>query len=233
MELRRRLVLASFNNGKRAEVSAILGDIDVLAPTDFGIERLPPEDGESFLENALVKAACVASRTGMMAVGDDSGLQVPALGGRPGVHSARFAGPGADDAANISRLLSELDGVQDRSARFVCTAVLVVPFLVEPGLVECLTIPDGISVFPVSSCGRLPDGFCAFASCGAVDGKIIDDRRGHDGFGYDPVFLVPSLGLTFAQIPSDLKNDLSHRGKAFRALASLIARIPDKDLQDE
>lgn len=223
-----RLVLASFNKGKRREVSRILHDIDVLSPPDFGIAGLPPEDGSTFLENAVIKAAFVAFQTRMMAVGDDSGLEVEALEGRPGVHSARFAGPDADDAANIDKLLAELESVGNRKARFACTAVLVVPFQVEPAVLADVQPVQGIKVIQVSAAGRLPDGFSAFAACGTVEGEIIDDRRGHDGFGYDPVFLVPSLGLTFAEIPPDLKNDMSHRGKAFRALAPLIARISDR-----
>ncbi len=137
--------------------------------------------------------------TGLPAIADDSGLEVDALGGAPGVYSARYAGPGADDAQNNAKLLEALRGVPAarRGARFRCVAVFVDP-------------ARGIEL--------VRDGAC--------EGEILDGPRGTDGFGYDPLFLVPAAGRTMAELPLDEKNRLSHRAAAFRALAAALGRLP-------
>jgi XTP/dITP diphosphohydrolase len=236
-----RLVLASFNKGKRREVAALLDGIgmEILSPTDFGMHDLPPETGETFLDNAIIKAAAVAKASGLMAAGDDSGLEVDALGGQPGVRSARYAGDAHDDAANNRRLLAELKDVDDRSARFVCTVALVVPFqvcgcILDP-VVSCGPRPGGPRRgLPVPVVHPLvPAGWMAFAATGAVDGVIIDDARGTDGFGYDPIFLKPELGRTFAELTGEEKNALSHRGQAFTSLIPLIRALAAFQRQNE
>lgn len=149
------------------------------------------EDGETFEANALEKARVLSELTGAPAFADDSGIEVDALDGRPGVYSARYAGvDGADqDRANLEKLLEELDGVPEpeRTARYVCALAYVVP-------------------------GRDPEMFR-----GTLEGRIIDAPRGSGGFGYDPIFLLPHRGLTVAEISADEKHAISHRGKAVRA----------------
>lgn len=227
-----RLVLASFNPSKRREVAKILSGtgIEVLSPPDFGIKGLPPEDGDTFLENALIKAVHVCRATGLCAVGDDSGLEVNALDGRPGVHSARYAltgdvfDDGHNDEANNVKLVSELAGIEDRTASFVCTAALCVPRVLRSDRYSVPAgLPDGVEM--IDTHPRLPPDIVAFTVRGTVDGVITDEPRGTDGFGYDPIFFVPELGLTFAQVPGDRKNELSHRGQAFRVLPSLLRAL--------
>ena len=196
-----RLVLASANPDKSAEIAAILGaavpGLDLASrPAD-----VPDVDevGTTLLENARLKAAAIAEATGEPAVADDTGLVVDALGGAPGVWSARFAGEGATYADNVAKLLKELDGIapEQRTARFE-TAALV----------------------------RWPDG-SEVAVTGAVDGVIATEVRGSRGFGYDPVF-VPTEGdgRTFAELLPLEKHAVSHRGRAFRALAAELAKLP-------
>ena len=196
-----RLVLASANPDKSAEIAAILGaavpGLD-LASRPAGVPDVD-EVGTTLLENARLKAAAIAEATGEPAVADDTGLVVDALGGAPGVWSARFAGEGATYADNVAKLLKELDGIapEQRTARFE-TAALV----------------------------RWPDG-SEVAVTGAVDGVIATEVRGSRGFGYDPVF-VPTEGdgRTFAELLPLEKHAVSHRGRAFRALAAELAKLP-------
>ena len=187
-----RLVLASANPDKSAEIAAILGaavpGLDLASrPAD-----VPDVDevGTTLLENARLKAAAIAEATGEPAVADDTGLEVRALGGRPGVHSSRFAGPGATYADNVAKLLAALEGAGDRRARFRTLALVC--------------FPDGREV----------------AAEGVVDGRIAPEPRGAQGFGYDPVF-VPEEGdgRTFAEMTLAEKQAVSHRGRAFAALA--------------
>ena len=193
-----RLVLASANPDKAAEIAAILGaavpGLD-LAPRPAGVPDVD-ETGDTLLENARLKAAAIAEVTGEPAVADDTGLVVDALDGAPGVFSARFAGEGATYADNVAKLLKELDGVapEGRTARFETVALV-----------------------------RWPDGR-EVAVTGAVDGVIATEARGSRGFGYDPVF-VPSEGdgRTFAELLPLEKHAVSHRGRAFRALAAQLA----------
>ena len=193
-----RLVLASGNAGKLAEFGALLADVDrVLVPqATLGVEDIE-ETGLSFVENALLKARHAARVTGLPALADDSGLCVDALGGAPGLYSARYAGAHGDARANIERLLRELDGVPDerRSARFRCVIVLLRHAQdPEPLIAE-----------------------------GSWAGRILKAPRGTHGFGYDPVFLDPVHGLSAAELAPPLKNRISHRGQA---LAQLRARLP-------
>lgn len=187
-----RLVLASGNPGKIREFTQL------LAPLGLPIEAMPPgleieETGATFDENARLKAVAVARATGQWALADDSGLCVTALGGAPGVHSARYA---ASDAARIERLLRELAGAADRSARF--TAALAV---------------------------AAPDGAVAIAVEGHCPGLILEAPRGEGGFGYDPVFFVPAAERTFAEMDKELKGRLGHRGQAFSLLEPQLQRL--------
>ncbi|ADL08516.1 XTP/dITP diphosphatase [Thermosediminibacter oceani] len=181
------LVIATKNRGKLKEFKEMLSDIplNIISLLDFpGIEV--EESGSTFEENAVMKAKKVLELTGIASLGDDSGLEVAALGGRPGVHTARFAGPGAGDVDNINKLLNELKGVpwEKRQARFVC----------------CL-------------CFALPDGR-VFVEYGYLKGLITFEPRGTMGFGYDPVFFVPELGKTLAEATPEEKNAVSHRARA-------------------
>jgi XTP/dITP diphosphohydrolase len=196
--LPRRLVLATTNRGKLREVAEILAPDGV---TVVGIAEVAPgwsvvEDGATFAENARLKAADLARRTGLPALGDDSGLEVDALGGRPGVRSARYAGEHATDAENVTLLLHELDGVPDdaRAAAFRCALVLA--------------WPDGTYVEA--------DGRCA--------GRIARAPRGEGGFGYDPVFIDPASGRTFGELSAEAKNAFSHRRRALDALRARLGR---------
>lgn len=191
-----RLVLATNNRGKLLEVAAILGAVGV---TVVGSAAVAPgwsvvEDGATLAANARRKAESLARLTGLPALGDDSGLEVAALGGRPGVRSARYAGAHATDAENTARLLRELAGVPDaeRAAAFRCALVLA--------------WPDGRSVEAEGRC----------------DGFIATTPRGEGGFGYDPVFVDPASGRTFAELPAAAKNALSHRRRALDALVRAL-----------
>jgi XTP/dITP diphosphohydrolase len=187
------------NPGKLREFRQIL---EPLGYDVRGIDDLETfeviEDGDTFDANAIKKAQAVVDRTGEPAVADDSGLVVDALGGAPGVHSARWAGVGGDraDAANRDKLVREIAGVPEakRSARFVCVLAYC-----EPGADPTLFR-------------------------GEVEGRIIDDERGSGGFGYDPLFLVPERGLTTAEMLAEEKNAISHRGRALRALVAFLTR---------
>jgi XTP/dITP diphosphohydrolase len=192
-----RLVLASDNRGKLAEFQALLGEDWLLLPQgQLGVEPAE-ETGESFTANALLKARHAARLTGLPALADDSGLEVDALEGAPGVRSARYAGEGADAAANNHKLLSALAAIPDerRTARFRCVLALV-------------------------RHAEDPDPLLAE---GSWEGRIALAPRGAQGFGYDPVFIPAGIGLTAAELDPADKNRRSHRGRAARALAALLA----------
>ena len=195
---RPRLLLASANRGKLRELRTILGGLGVelvgLAEAGLGEPPEVEETGDTFLENALLKGRAYAAWSGLAAVADDSGLEVDALGGAPGVRSARYAGPGASDQANLDKLLTALAGVppQRRTARFRCAAVLVDPKAGE------------------------------WHAEAAWDGTILDAPRGSGGFGYDPVFLPDGWEQTSAEVDQATKDAASHRGQAFRALRPAI-----------
>ncbi|HKV42252.1 MAG TPA: RdgB/HAM1 family non-canonical purine NTP pyrophosphatase [Blastocatellia bacterium] len=189
-----KVLVATTNSAKVAEISRILLDCGL---DSFGLPAAECDDvqetGATFEENALIKARYHHQRTGLITVADDSGLEVDALGGAPGIRSARYAGPGATDAVRIRRLLGDLSEVpgDKRGARFVCAAAIA--------------WKGGERVFP-----------------GEVHGRILDSPRGLDGFGYDPVFFYAPLSRTFAELTREQKSKVSHRGIAFEKLAAWI-----------
>lgn len=196
----KQLVLASGNAGKLKELSALLAPlgIEVLPQSAFNVSEAE-EPHPSFVENALAKARHAARATGLPALADDSGLCVDALGGAPGVLSARFAGEPKSDARNNALLLERLAGETRRGARFYCALVLV----------------------------RHADDPQPLIACGEWRGEILDAARGQGGFGYDPLFLIPDLEQTAAQVPAELKNVLSHRACAFRQLLEKLQAEAD------
>lgn len=208
---RNSVVIASRNQGKIAEFRELLQELelDVLSLTDFpGLPEVA-ETGATFQENALLKARAAAIATGLAAVADDSGLEVDYLKGAPGIFSSRYAGSDHDDAANIRKVLAALEGVpaSRRTARFRC--------------VMAIAMPDGGEY--------LSEGVC--------EGRITTAPRGEDGFGYDPVFLIPSLGLTFAELGALVKNRISHRAQAMTNAREILAllKVPSNasDLSQE
>ncbi len=191
-----RIVIATKNPGKVREIAAVMADlpIDWVTLSDLPEIDEPVEDGETFDANARLKARYYAEKTGLWALADDSGLVVDPLGGGPGVYSARYAGEPCDDLANNAKMVRELQGVplEERTARFRCAIALADPQRV---LAEAE---------------------------GKIEGLIIDEPRGSNGFGYDPHFLVPSLGKTTAELDPEHKNSISHRGNALRAIKPLL-----------
>jgi XTP/dITP diphosphohydrolase len=188
--------MASGNRGKLREIARILMDLNfsVVPQSDFNVSDVD-ETGDTFVANALIKARHAVAATGLPAIADDSGLAVDALQGRPGVFSARYAGPDANDAENIDKLLRELAQVEDahRGATFHCVACFV-----------------------------MPDSDDAVIAEGSWRGSIAQQRIGEGGFGYDPVFIDSELGVTAAQLSAEEKNQRSHRGKALAELARLL-----------
>jgi XTP/dITP diphosphohydrolase len=191
-----RLVIASSNDGKLREFRRLLSPlgIEVVAQAELGIPDAD-EPHPTFVENALAKARHASARATLPALADDSGICVRALGGAPGVQSARFAGEPKSDARNNRKLIDALRGVSDRRAHYACVLVLV----------HRADDPE-----PIIAEGRW-------------HGTIVDEPRGAGGFGYDPHFLDPATGLTGAELPLERKNELSHRGQALRALIGRIA----------
>jgi XTP/dITP diphosphohydrolase len=192
-----RIVLATRNPGKIVELRRILADIDVV-----GLEAYPQiedvaETGLTFAENSLLKAHAVAQGSGLPAVADDSGLCVDALNGMPGIFSARWSGRHGDDQANLDLLLAQISDVPDahRQAHFACTAALALPTGEE------------------------------WVAEGAIHGSLIRERRGVHGFGYDPIFVPDGDTRTTAELEPDEKDSISHRGRAFRALAEIISQV--------
>jgi XTP/dITP diphosphohydrolase len=192
-----KAVLASSNAGKVREFAALLAarHIEVIAQSAFGIVT-PPETGRTFLENALLKARHAAQRSGLPALADDSGIEVDALGGRPGVWSARYAGEHASDTDNSNLLLQELAGVPEaqRRARYRCVLVWV----------RSAADPDPI------------------VTAGVWEGQVLTAPRGTGGFGYDVIFQPDGYELSAAQLPAAQKNAISHRGQALRALLAAL-----------
>ena len=185
------IVLATGNRGKQVELEPLFANFGFKLTTqaELGIDPAP-EDGLTFVENALAKARHVAERSGRPALADDSGLIVDALSGAPGVRSARYAGPEADDRANNARLLEALAGQSNRSARFHCVLVLL----------------------------RSAEDPAPLMASGSWEGQILEAPRGSHGFGYDPLFFDPQLGKCAAELERDAKTQVSHRGQAVRAL---------------
>lgn len=191
------IVLATNNKKKVEEFQAILGkyDIELKSLTDFGRLPEPVEDGETFDENAYKKALHYAKILGLPAIADDSGLSVVALEGKPGVHSARYAGENATDKDNCLKLLEKMNGITDRRATFHC--------------VLSIAVPSGPALTYEATC----------------DGVITETFIGEDGFGYDPLFLLPNKGKTFAEMAMEEKNTVSHRAKALSEFAREFPKV--------
>jgi len=189
--------MATGNPGKIREIAELLEPLgsEVVAQSEFDVTGAD-ESGDTFEANALIKARHAVKATGLPAIADDSGLVVDALDGGPGVYSARYAGPDADDEKNIDKLLAALDGIEERAAAFHCVACYVAP-------------------------GGQPPVF----GRGTWRGRILDERRGSGGFGYDPVFLDPESDRASAELTAAEKNARSHRGKALRDLVDRLAAL--------
>lgn len=192
-----RVVLASGNRGKVREIGAMLSGmaLTVLPQSDFEVPTAA-ETGLTFVENAILKARNAAMHTGLPAIADDSGIEVRALNGAPGVHSAVYAGEGAGDQENLEKLLRACEAVPEgeRAARFVCVMVYL----------------------------RHAEDATPLIAQGTWRGELLRAAIGENGFGYDPIFFVPERGCSSAQLPPEVKNRLSHRGQALRALVALL-----------
>jgi len=193
-----QLVLATRNAKKLAELDRLLAsaglDVEILGSDAFSDLPEIEETGSTFAENSLIKARAVAAHTGLIAIADDSGLCVDALNGQPGIYSARWAGQGATDESNLDLVLEQIREVEParRTAHFACAAALVLPSGEE------------------------------YVVQGQVNGVLLTQRRGVGGFGYDPIFLPDGFDITTAEMTSDQKDAISHRGQAMRALVPLI-----------
>ena len=194
----KEIILASSNQGKVREINQLLTglDLNVHPQTEYGVPDIE-ETGLTFVENAILKARNAAQHTGLPAIADDSGIEVDALRGEPGIYSARYAGEGASDQANLEKLLAELGDlpVEKRTARFQCLMVYM---------------RDANDPTPL---------ICQ----GTWEGRILFEPRGENGFGYDPVFYVPTHDCSSAELAADVKNSLSHRGQALRKLLAAFA----------
>jgi XTP/dITP diphosphohydrolase len=195
----REIVLASNNPGKVREIAQLLAtlDLSVLPQSQFDVPDVE-ETGLTFVENAILKARNAARKTGLATIADDSGLEVDALNGAPGIHSSRYAGVGSSDQANLDKLLQALTDVPqgDRRARFQCLMVYLAHEH-DPTPLICQ---------------------------GTWEGRILFEPRGDNGFGYDPVFFVPAHNCSSAELPPEIKNELSHRGQALRMLVATLAK---------
>lgn len=193
-----RVVLASSNAGKVREINQLLAEqeIQVVPQSQFDTPEAE-ETGLTFVENAILKARNAARHSGLPAIADDSGIEVDALKGAPGIYSARFAGPACDDQANNDKLLADLEGVADeaRTARFQCVLVYL----------------------------RHADDPTPIICQGTWEGRILHAPQGENGFGYDPLFLVPEFGCSSAELAPEQKNALSHRGQALRQLVTALS----------
>ncbi len=193
-----RIVLASNNQGKVREIGQLLADrnMEVLPQSAFDIPEIE-ETGLSFVENAILKARNAAAHSGLPAIADDSGLEVDALNGAPGIYSARYAGPGATDADNNAKMLEALADVPDeaRTARFQCLMVYM-RHAEDPVPIICQ---------------------------GSWEGRILRTPQGENGFGYDPLFFVPEKNRSAAELPPEVKNAMSHRGKALQCLLRALS----------
>ena len=194
----KEIILASSNQGKVREINQLLAGLDlhVQPQTDFGVPDIE-ETGLTFVENAILKARNAAQHTGRPAIADDSGIEVDALNGAPGIYSARYAGMGASDQANLEKLLTELGDLPEekRTARFQCLMVYM-RHANDPTPLICQ---------------------------GSWEGRILFKPQGENGFGYDPVFYVPTHDCSSAELAADVKNSLSHRGQALRKLLAAFA----------
>ena len=197
-----KILLATQNQGKVRELQEMLadGDIEVLSLLDFPDWQEVEESGSTFAENAALKARAAVSRTGLISLADDSGLEVDALDGAPGVYSARFAGEPKDDERNNDKVLELLEAVPDerRTARFRCSLVIAAP--------------DGEE----------------YHTEGTVEGRILRQRRGKGGFGYDPIFFVTEFARTMAELNLTQKNKISHRGQALRKVIPILEALKNR-----
>jgi len=195
-----KLLIATRNRGKKREYARLLEglEVELIALDDLGVTKTIKEDGASYTENALLKARGYAAATGLLTLADDSGLEVDALDGAPGVLTARYAGEGATDEHHYLLLLEQLKDVphEHRTARFRCVVALAWP----DGRVE------------------ITEGVC--------EGRITREPRGEHGFGYDPVFYVPEYGCTMAELPPEIKNRISHRARAATVASEILSRCP-------
>lgn len=202
-----KLVLATKNEGKIREMTKLLAgqDIEILSLADFPEIEEIVEDGETFRENAVIKATEVCMQTGLTTLADDSGLEVDCLAGLPGVYSARFAGEEKDDSANNKKLLELLDGTpeEQRKARFKCV----------------------IAVADTDTFVYIAEGTC--------EGIIAQEQRGDGGFGYDPLFYLPEHGKTFAELDLETKNKISHRAKALAGVLDILSDLKKMMEDDE
>ena len=192
------LLIATTNPGKWREFAELLAGLParLVSPADMHITEAVEETGQNYAANARLKAEALARRSGLVTLGDDSGLEVAALGGRPGLYSARYAGPGASDADRREKLLQELSQLPaPRPARFVCAAAVA-----RPG--------GAVREF---------EGECL--------GEIAFEARGAGGFGYDPIFFVPERGATMAELPREIKNSISHRARAVQAAWAYLEAV--------
>lgn len=194
-----KILVATTNKGKLREYAELLADLPVewVSLADVGIATDVKETGETFEENARLKASAYARESGLLTLADDSGLEVEALGGAPGVQSARYAGPGASDQERYQLLLANLEGVpdEDRKARFVCVIAVATP---EGDMISA-------------------EGFRG--------GYIIREPRGEHGFGYDPVFWIPGYRVTMAELEPEVKNRISHRAQAVKAIRPELEKV--------
>lgn len=182
------IVLATNNQGKIREFKSLFQNCNILSLKDINYQDEIVEDGNSFTENAIIKAKAIAKKYNVITIADDSGLEVKALDGAPGIYSARYAGIGHDDKANNELLIKNLKGKKNRNARYVCAI--------------CLYYPNDQYITVLETC----------------EGVIIDEPKGENGFGYDSHFYVEEYGKTFAEITLEEKNKISHRAKALRSL---------------
>lgn len=193
----KQIVLASSNPGKVREINQMLAELHltVVPQSDFKVPEAE-ETGLTFVENALLKARNATRHTGLPAIADDSGIEVDYLNGAPGIYSARYAGKGANDEQNLKKLLADLEGIPEteRTARFQCLMVYL-RHEFDPTPIICQ---------------------------GAWEGRILFEPRGANGFGYDPIFFVPTHHCSSAELPAEVKNKLSHRGQALRLLVAAL-----------
>ena len=197
-----KLIFATGNEGKMREIREILGRVGltILSQKEAGIQTNAEENGTTFEENALIKARAVAEQTDALVLADDSGLEIDYLGGEPGVYSARYLGEDTSYEIKNQKILDRLEGVPEekRTARFVCVIAAV--------------LPDGRT----------------FTTRGTIEGIIGYESRGEGGFGYDPIFFVPEYHCSTAELTMDQKNEISHRGKALRAMKEILEKLPEK-----
>jgi XTP/dITP diphosphohydrolase len=200
----KRFIVATKNRGKIKELYAILSglSIELLTPVDLGLEFEVAETGGTYAENAKLKALAAAQASGLTALGDDSGLEVEALKGAPGLYSARYAGDGASDGARRAKLMAAVRSFPaPRPARFCCALAVALP-------------SGGVQVF---------EGTC--------EGEIILEERGQNGFGYDPIFYLPAYQRTMAELPAEVKNRISHRARAALAAAPYLRQLAGAESQ--